>query len=234
MKPLIGILTVTDNIAKAEKTGINTNYVAAVIKGGGAPLLIPITDDDELLNQYIQLCDGFLFSGGIDISPCFYDEQPSPLNGSTSMRLDRFQLGLARRVISCKKPYLAICRGIQLVNVACGGSLYQDIREYSPDVYKHKQETDQGDVSHLVAAEPGSILEKMFGTQFWTNSYHHQSVKTIGKGLKITARTLDGIVEGLEAVDYPYGVSVQWHPEVMLRCSDDMLPLFTGLIRACI
>lgn len=233
MKPIIGVSSVIGYEDNVERSCTNTEYTNSIIKAGGAPILIPVTPDPSLLEQYADMCDGFLFTGGIDISPFFFGEQPSPLNGETSMRLDNFQVSLARIVLERRKPYLGICRGLQLVNVVCGGTLYQDIREFKPDVLKHQQETDRGDISHLVTAEPGSRIESLFGREFWINSHHHQSVKAVGKGLKVTAAAPDGIIEALEAADYPYGVSVQWHPEVMLEHAGSMLPLFEDFIAAC-
>lgn len=229
--PLIGIVSVLDD-SPVPKTFTNINYPQAVIKGGGLPVLIPVTKDDSLLNHYTELCDGFLFSGGIDISPCRYGELPSRLLGPTSLLLDDYQIPLMRKVIQSGKPLLAICRGIQVLNVACGGTLYQDVTEFSPNVGKHMQETSRGDISHPVTLEEGTILSQMFGTRIWTNSYHHQSLKQIGSRLKVAAMSDDGLVEAVELTDYGFGVGVQWHPESMLAVSDDMLPLFQALIRS--
>lgn len=233
MKPIIGIFSVIGFSGSAERSCVNTGYINSVAKAGGLPVLIPVITDEALLKQYADMCDGFLFAGGIDVSPCFFNEQPTQLNGENSIRLDNFQLPLARLVVEKRKPYLGICRGIQLINVALGGSLYQDVHEFKPDVIKHQQQTDRGDISHIVKAEPDSLIGKLFGSEFWVNSYHHQSVKAIGDGLRVTATAPDGIIEALEAVDYPFGVSVQWHPEIMCEHTGDMYELFESFVNAC-
>lgn len=234
MIPQIGITTV--NFKRPNGNGvthvINDTYVDAIIKTGGLPALIPVTDDETLLDAYVEKMDGFLFSGGVDISPSFYGENPHRLLSDTSLVLDRCQIPLMRKVIAARKPFLAICRGHQVLNVACGGTLYQDVT-LCGDVMKHFQATDSGDYSHLVHIEKESRIHEMFGDTAWTNSFHHQSVKELGRGLVITAHAEDGIVEGVELADYPYGLGVQWHPEAMFAVEDSMRPLFAGLIEAC-
>lgn len=231
MNPKIGIVTIIDSAnPAAERASVGMEYVNAVIKTEGVPILLPLTTEEALLDQYVECCDGFIFSGGIDISPCRYNEAPSPLLGTTSLRLDDFQLPLMKKVIIARKPFLAICRGNQVLNVACGGTLYQDSKEIPGNIMKHMQQTDRGDISHKINIIPETILASLFGSSVWTNSYHHQSVKDLGKGLVISAKADDGMVEAIELTDYPFGVGVQWHPEVMFKVSEDMKPLFSKLI----
>lgn len=233
MNPRIGIITIIDtNNPAAERASVSMDYITSVIKAEGIPLLLPYTTEDSLLEQYIDCCDGFLFSGGIDISPCKYGAAPSPLLGSTSLRQDDYQLNLMKKVMTSGKPFLAICRGIQVLNVACGGTLYQDSSEVPGTIMKHMQDTDRGDISHEVTIVPGTKLASMFGGKVWTNSYHHQSVRELGKGLKISARAGDGVVEAVELEHYGYGMGIQWHPEVMFRVSNSMRPLFESLVNA--
>jgi len=233
MNPRIGIITIIDSAnPAAERAGVSMDYVTSVIKTDGVPLLLPFTTEDSLLEQYIDCCDGFLFSGGIDISPCKYGADPSPLLGNTSLKLDDYHLKLMKKVMASGKPFMAICRGIQVLNVACGGTLYQDSSEVPGTIMKHMQATDRGDVSHQVTTVPGTKLAAMFGEKIWTSSYHHQSVKDLGKGLVIAARAGDGMVEAVELENYGYGMGIQWHPEVMFRVSDSMRPLFEGLVQA--
>lgn len=234
MLPRIGITTFhfkrpTGSISHA----VNETYLSAIARCGGLPYALPIVTDEALLDAYVEDMDGFLFSGGIDISPSFYGEAPHPLLGDTSLTLDRCQIPLIRKVIAARKPFLAICRGNQLLNVACGGTLYQDVRLHG-EVFKHIQSTDTGDFSHKVHIEPGSRLYSLLGDTAWTNSFHHQSVKELGRGLAVTAHTDDGIIEGIELTDYPFGLGIQWHPEAMFAVEDSMRPLFAGLIEAVI
>lgn len=233
MLPKIGITTfrLMNTMTGYYRSAVNETYGQAIEKSGGLPLLIPNITDDHLLDEFVASCDGFIFSGGIDISPCFFGEDPHPLNGETSMILDQCQLPLMKKVIAARKPILAICRGHQVLNVACGGSLHQDVSLHG-EVIKHSQSADYTDVSHLVTITEKGHLADLFGDKVWTNSYHHQSVNAIGDGLKITAYASDGIVEGIELIDYPFGVGVQWHPEAMMLGSDDMKPLFDAFIKA--
>lgn len=233
MIPKIGITTVnqTNPANGSELTVLGWTYIDAVSQSGGLPLLIPSITDEHLLDAYVKACDGFIFSGGIDVSPCCYGEMQHPLLGETSLKLDKSQIGLIKKVIAAKKPFLAICRGNQVLNVACGGTLYQDNSLHGGDVAKHMQKSDRGDVSHEISISEGSVLHSMFGERIWINSYHHQSIKTLGSGLRITAVADDGIVESVELTDYPYGIGLQWHPEVMLLADDAMKPLFDRLVR---
>lgn len=215
----------------AEMAHLGWTYIHAVTRAGGVPFLLPSVTEPQLLDRYVEACDGFLFSGGIDVAPCCYGEAPHPLVGENSLKLDKSQIGLMKRVIAARKPFLAICRGHQVLNVACGGTLYQDNQLHGDQVMKHMQQGDRGDVSHEISIQPGSILHQLFGSRIWTNSYHHQSIRRLGEGLVVTASADDGIVESVALADYPFGIGVQWHPEVMLLADDGMLPLFEAFIK---
>ena len=234
MLPLIGI---TSNNMKNPGSGAELSYngwtyTNAVTRGGGLPILLPSLTDEAQLDALVERCDGFVFSGGIDVTPCCYGEMAHPLVGDTSLKLDRSQIGLLKRVIAARKPFLAICRGHQVLNVVCGGTLYQDNSLHGGEIARHMVKDDRGDVSHQVTIYPDSTLHTMFGDRIWINSYHHQSVHKLGDGLKITAVADDGIIEAVELVDYPYGRGIQWQPEAMLIAGDEMLPVFEGLIEA--
>lgn len=234
MLPIIGITTI--NVRNPRSGSLSSSngwtYTDAAIKGGGLPILLPAVTDEKKLDIMAEICDGFIFSGGPDVTPCYYDEMPHPLIRETSHSLDQSQMSLIKRIIKLKKPFLAICRGIQVLNVACGGTLYQDNSLHSKDTALHMIKDERGDVSHKISIKKDSLLHEMFGDSIWVNSYHHQSIKTLGKNLKITATADDGIIEGVELIDYPCGLGVQWHPEALLATSEDMLPLFTGLVKA--
>lgn len=235
MKPLIGIMATIHDIKDIPGfTRLNNTYVISVSQAGGVPIVIPTRLTDEERTRIVDLCDGFLFSGGIDITPSFFGEDAHEKTGESHYALDQLQLSLMKDVIKTRKPLLGICRGHQVLNVACGGSLYQDLSE-SPGVYiKHRQETPQGDVSHKITIDPDSVLARFLGTEIMVNSYHHQSVKKPGSNIKITAHSADGIVEAIELTDYPFGIGVQWHPEVMAAVGDtSMCPLFEAFVKAC-
>ena len=210
----------------------NVAYVDAIIKAGGSPLILPVVEDSHIINDYLKLCDGFLFTGGKDINPLFYHEDLGPLCGETSMILDHYQLALFKAVRAKEKAILAVCRGMQLLNVAMGGNLYQDISLHSPYVLGHNQKSDDGDVCHMVHFKEGNILYDLYGNELAVNSYHHQAIHELAEGLKAVGSCKDGIVEAVIMEDYPFGVGVQWHPEKMMLKDDKMLGLFKAFVEA--
>ncbi len=232
MLPKIGITCFNQKNPNnhAPYTALSDSYITAVTRTGGLPYLLPNLTNESLLDAFVEEMDGFVFSGGIDVSPCYYGENPHRLLGETSLRYDRSQIPMMQKVIAARKPFLAICRGHQVLNVACGGSLYQDVTLYG-DVMKHVQSAERGEGSHLVHLEPDNTFSRLFGQEVWTNSYHHQSVKELGQGLRICGRAEDGIIEAIELENYPLGLGIQWHPEVMLETEDSMLVLFEELIK---
>ena len=217
MKPIIGIMAhPTLNEYRGNKATIHScgeNYLFSVEAAGGIPLILPIFDDPEALDRYTAMCDAYIVPGGIDVNPISYGEQPHPLLEATRLDYDEYQLHLIKRMLRTEKPMLAICRGIQIMNVAFGGTLYQDVSLHGPGTMRHSQrEIMPGGISHKVIIEEGSILQRLYGNELWTNSYHHQAIKDLGEGLRVTARAEDGIIEAVEAVDHPYMHAVQWHP----------------------
>lgn len=239
MKPIIGIMAhPTLNEYRGNKATIHScgeNYLFSVEAAGGIPLILPIFDDPEALDRYTAMCDAYIVPGGIDVNPISYGEQPHPLLEATRLDYDEYQLHLIKRMLRTEKPMLAICRGIQIMNVAFGGTLYQDVSLHGPDTMRHSQrEIMPGGISHKVIIEEGSILQRLYGNELWTNSYHHQAIKDLGEGLRVTARAEDGIIEAVEAVDHPYMHAVQWHPEsFFVRKDNYMLPIFEDFIKAC-
>ena len=239
MKPLIGIPAhPTQNPYRGSTATIHScgeNYLFSIEAAGGIPLILPIWDDPEALDRYTDMCAGFMIPGGIDVNPISYGETPHPLLETTRLDYDEYQLHLIKRMLRTEKPMLAICRGIQIMNVAFGGTLYQDVSLHGPGTMRHSQrEIMPGGISHKVIIEEGSILQRLYGNELWTNSYHHQAIKDLGEGLRVTARAEDGIIEAVEAVDHPYMHAVQWHPEsFFVRKDNYMLPIFEDFIKAC-
>ena len=239
MTPLIGIPahpTISDyRGGKATIQTCGENYLNSVAAVGGTPLIVPIYDDPEALDRYTALCDGFLIPGGIDVNPICYGETPHPLLGQCRLDFDKYQLHFIERMRASGKPILAVCRGIQIINVAYGGTLYQDVSLHGPETMHHyQQDVTPGGASHRVTIEQDSILYRLYGGELWTNSFHHQSIKDLGAGLRITARAEDGIIEAVEATDHPYLHAVQWHPEsFFVRKDNYMLAIFEDFIKQC-
>jgi putative glutamine amidotransferase len=234
IKPLIAVVSHTEiNRFGILANNISAAYTEAVEKAGGLALILPFTQNRDNISLIVEKADGFLFTGGMDVDPAFYGEKGIGALGPADPDLDRFQLAVLEDVMACRKPVLAICRGIQLINVALGGSLFQDIStQYSAAPLKHMQDTLSFDVDHPVIIERGSRLHELFGPQIMVNSRHHQSIKALGKDLIITARAPDGVIEAAQHKSLPMDL-VQWHPELLLRKNDDMLRLFTSFIKQC-
>ena len=228
MKPLIGIVVCgfMDN-----RQFVANPYIQSVRYSGGLPLILPLVRSDALLDQYVSLCSGFLFCGGGDITPLLFGQEPQNGNGQTSITVDLFQIRLMKRVLASRKPVLAICRGMQVLSVACGGTIWQDLSLAPGNTINHMQQSpSRSDVSHRIRTERGSLIREYFGPQFTVNSFHHQAVNTPGSGIHVSARAKDGTVEAIELEKYPFAIGVQWHPECMYRTSPETRTLFREFV----
>ena len=236
--PVVGITGRTDQSVRLPNLllfSITTAYVHAVESAGGAPLVIPPHVEKAKLRAIFEHLDGLLLSGGGDILPALFGEEDSGLLWAVDERRDRAELALARWALAEGFPLLAICRGIQVLNVAAGGTLFQDIPTQVSHALSHSivAGNPRARVSHTVEVKAGSRLAALLGAgELGVNSAHHQAVKAVGAGLVITARAPDTVVEGLEAPDHPFCVGVQWHPEAMVASFPVMRRLFEGLIEA--
>lgn len=199
-------------------------YVESIRKAGGIPYIIP-SGSEEL----IEGADGLLLQGGKDVTPSFYKEERSPLCRETNVEEDEFQCKLIMAAERKGIPVLGICRGIQIINTAFSGTLYQDQSEGG--FIKHDRLDRPEDGVHEIFLEEGSFLEKCFRKRrLFVNSLHHQMVKDVAPGFKVSARSQDGSVEAIERGNM---IAVQWHPEAMLQKRDEMLPLFSFFIALC-
>ena len=235
MKPIIGISTnfLTVDSGKflgMERIFVNKDYVEAVEKAGGVPLLLPPVSDPASVKEYIRLCDGFILSGGGDINPLLYGCAPYPKLESVHTGLDHAQALLTEEILKHNKPVLAICRGVQLLNVVLGGTLWQDMSEVSSPTMLHSQIAPRADKIHYVNINKNSIPGKLFGERLAVNSFHHQSLNELGKDLEVVATADDGIIEAVQMKGKKFVVGIQWHPEMLLLNSNEMLPLFQELI----
>lgn len=229
MKPIIG-MTACRGEGGVYKT--NDTYVKVIVRAGGVPVLLPIATRLEDCARLASMLDGLLIPGGIDIAPQFFGEEPVKEVTCIDWEQDEFELELLRQAAAQKKPVLAICRGLQLVNVAFGGTLWQDIPTQCPQAHGHRQETEsRSEPYHTVRLSPGSRLAAVLGKEeLRTNSYHHQAVKDTAPGFAVCAWTGDGIIEGIESEDGSI-LAVQWHPECMEERHPQFRPLFEDFIR---
>ncbi len=237
-RPLIGVTGYADRSARPSNVSlfaVAQTYIDAVSSAGGGPVIIPPHLEIELLEGVLAGLSGLVLSGGGDIHPSFFGEADCGLLWRVDEKRDRGELSLARGALRNELPMLAICRGIQVLNVAAGGTLIQDIPTQRPDGLPHSSVTGQprATVAHTVDLEAGSRLAHLIGTaECGVNSCHHQAVKDVGHQLRVVAQARDGIIEGLEAADHPFCVGVQWHPEAMVETTPAMRGLFTGLVEA--
>lgn len=228
-RPIIGI---TGNFSDGNCT-VADGYIRSVLAGGGTPLIIPPYDESEALQNTLDHIDGLLLTGGGDINPLFLGEEPLKQLGGINHRRDRQELLLTRLAADRQIPILGICRGIQIMTAALGGTLYQDIYSQTDASVKHNQNLDRSYPSHTVSLKEGSILRSIFENMetLPVNSFHHQAVKEAAPGFNVCAQANDGIIEAVESTEYKSMIGVQWHPECMILQGDQtMLPLFRWLI----
>jgi putative glutamine amidotransferase len=240
MPPIVGITCLTippREDHRPPQLGQNQTYLQAVARAGAAPLLIPSLVDGDQLRAIYDSLDGLLLPGGEDVDPNRYGESRLEACGPSSPERDATELTLARWAMDEGKPLLAICRGIQVLNVVLGGSLYQDIEIQLPDAGKHDWYPGQPrDLRpHPVDIVPGTRLARIVGnvTSLAVNSLHHQALKALAPGLRISARAPDGVVEAVEAPDHPFALAVQWHPEELAKGDARAQALFDALVGAC-
>ena len=228
MKPVIGLSSSYSSDKKSYT--VPEAYVLAVERSGAIPLILPPTFDADI-NTFLGLIDGLILTGGVDIDPQLYGENSIPLQGSIDPLRDKFEVELTKAALEKRLPIFAICRGIQMLNVAAGGSLYQDVNSQVKGSLKHRQQAPTYYASHKVRLEEGSRLHGIFGkTSVGVNSFHHQAVKDIAPGFKASAWADDGLVEAIEWEGSEYILGVQWHPERMI--DGEMLQLFTAFTEA--
>jgi len=211
---------------------VTDTYIQAVKSAGALPIVLPMVKSKSAISEYVELCDGFLFCGGGDITPLLFGQEPMSGIGKTDITLDLFQIRLMKQVLEAEKPVLAICRGMQVLNVACGGTIYQDLNEVDFETINHMQTSlSRKDISHKVTFTPKSHIQRMLGPFAYTNSFHHQAIERVGKDLIVTGTTGDDIVEAIEMPSHSFVLGVQWHPESMIDSAPNMKQLFFALVR---
>lgn len=239
MKPIVGIPCAfqepQDQFGGGQSV-VPQSYLRALEMANGLPLPIPITGQESTLRALYDHIDGLLLAGGVDIDPARYGESPHPDLGKIDAQRDWTELTITPWALADGLPLLAICRGIQVLNVAVGGSLWQDIAAQAPDTLWHTYYPGYpyNRLSHSVRLEPDSRLAGILGDlELEVNSLHHQAVKEVGDGLRVTARSPDGVIEGLEGDGRAWVVAVQWHPECLLDDDPRMRWLFEAFVAAC-
>ena len=232
MKPIIAIVSLYDE--KLESYWMLPGYAQGLEAAGAVPVILPLTTDQEALERYAQTFDGFLFPGGHDLDPALYGQNPTDQCGTVCPQRDSMERKLFPLALETGKPMLGICRGIQLFNVMLGGSLYQDIPTECPSDVEHHETPPYDKVAHQVQVEEGTPLFEAVGVrEMGVNSYHHQGIKTLGKGLKVAAKAPDGMVEAVYLPDHRFALGVQWHPEFSRLSDENSRKIFSAFVRAC-
>lgn len=234
-KPIIGILgniliTESGVFLGIEKSYVNSDYVESVLKGGGVPIILPVSSNEDVIESQIQNIDGLIISGGYDVNPLLYGEEPSQKLGITYPKIDDYYIKAVSIALKLKKPILGICKGMQLLNIVYGGTLYQDLSYNEESFIKHRQDTNPQEGTHTIEVFNESKLYKIVGKSVNGNSFHHQAVKDLGKGLKVSAKAKDGVIEAIESEDDYFVLGVQWHPELMTNNSEIMVKIFKKLV----
>jgi putative glutamine amidotransferase len=231
-RPAIGI-TIGYDQRRAGLHLLRQDYVRCVEKAGGLPfVLAPGRPEDA--PELLERLGGLVLTGGGDIDPSLFGEERHASVTSIVRERDDFEIALARRALQRDLPLLAICRGQQVLNVAAGGTLVQDIPSQVPGDVNHDPERERWETAHDVQIVPGTRLRAILGRDsLAVNSFHHQSVKDVGRGLVVSARSPeDAVVEGLEAPDRRFAVAVQWHPESFWNQRESFSSLFEALVEA--
>lgn len=212
----------------------NAAYPRAVEAAGGVPMLLPYLGSHAKIRELLDALDGVVLSGGTDMDPALYGEEMHPAIESVVPERDAFEVSLIRAFLDLDRPILGICRGMQSLNVALGGSLYADLAACLPSARNHRDGTPLRETVHPVEIEPTSRLARLAGiTHAEVNSWHHQAVKAVGSGLHACAYASDGVVEAIESRDHRFVIGVQWHPEHLWERQTTSRRLFEALVAAC-
>ena len=228
--PVIGI---TGNFSEGNLT-LAPGYYTSILKAGGIPFIIPPFENTDILISLLDSLDGLLLTGGADINPLFLKEEPVKELHNINPFRDRQELLLTRLAANRQIPILGICRGMQVMNVALGGSIYQDIHvQMEGKRIKHSQDMDRAFASHTIQIEHDSLLARiMKTTSLPVNSFHHQAINEAAPGFRISARAADQVAEAIESIEYKSMLGVQWHPECFILNGDEyMMPLFEWLLQ---
>jgi putative glutamine amidotransferase len=243
-RPLIGVpaqtLQAIDGIPAAlpHSWVMNHRYLTALAGVGAAPVIVPlIVDDEDALRGIYETLDGVFIAGGVDVDPSSYDQATTPFCGRTDLDRDAVEVLLTRWARADGKPIFGVCRGLQIINVAAGGSLLQDCAAHAPGSIKHDYFPTAGHardfLAHTISIRPGSRLHEIYGAdEVLVNSMHHQVIDRVADGLTITATAPDGLVEAIEATAEAFTLGVQWHPEMLIDSDPGTRRLFSAFVEA--
>ncbi len=231
MKPVIGMTAMRNNINGSNIYTVSEGYVQSILDAGGLPLILPSSGSpEEFAELAASQIDGYLVPGGADVAPLLYGEEPQRTVTDVCKFNDEYEFALIHKMAELGKPVLGICRGLQVINVAFGGTLWQDIPSQLPNSNGHQFKGLRYEASHSVNIVEGSHLHQIFGkNKLYINSFHHQAVKDVAPGFKVCATAHDGIIEAIEH-ESKYVLGVQWHPECMYTVHTEFAKYFDDFI----
>ena len=243
MAPIIGITgTLKEDVETVAERPLgrflraDLDYVEGVVGAGGVPVVLPPVGDERVAGAVVRSLDGLLLSGGSDLDPGYYGEEAALELGPTLPERDTFEMALVGLALRRGIPVFGICRGMQVLNVALGGTLYQDLpSQWDGDVLKHRQATPKWQPSHEVEVRADSYIAEVMGREVVkVNSYHHQGIKDLAEGLVATGHSTDGVIEAVEANDFSerWLLGVQWHAEAMRGAGPPQESLFEAHVSA--
>ena len=231
MKPIIGVMPLWDD--GRDSLWMLPGYLDGLRQAGGLPIVFPFTDDAGEIEQLTDLCAGFLLTGGQDVSPALYGEAAMEGVVSCCEKRDALETAVLRHAIARGKPVLGICRGIQLINAALGGTLYQDLPLQHPSPVEHRQQPPYHRPAHEVSVLPDTPLYDLLRTErLSVNSYHHQAVRDLSAELKAMAVSPDGLTEAVWKPGHPFLWGVQWHPEFAYPTDGASRAIFARFVQA--
>lgn len=231
MKPIIGISSTFDG----KVYSVSKDYIQAITEFGGVPIIIPNLQETNI-DAIVQLIDGLFLTGGEDIDPTLFGEEPIRGLGKITPERDEFEIAIIRKMLKLNKPILGICRGCQILNIAVGGDMYQDIYNQTENcLLQHIQQAARYHASHFVQVIEGSILSDITQMEkFKVNSFHHQAIRKIPNEFEVSALASDGIIEAFESKSHKFVMGFQWHPENMVVKKDVVSEaIFKSFINAC-
>ena len=231
-KPLIALMPLWDE--KMNSYWMLPGYMDLIIKSGGVPVMLSFSDDEQSVKEIADRFDGFVFTGGDDIDPAKYGEEKIKECGQPCVHRDSLEFALFREVIKTDKPILGICRGMQFLNAALGGTLYQDLPTQKPGGVCHKQPAPFDALTHSVTVEKGTLLYDIVGTEkLMVNTLHHQAVDKIAPCLVPCAKADDGLVEAVYDPEKAFLLGVQWHPEMIFGQEENSIKIGKAFVEAC-
>lgn len=239
MKPLIGItmsVQIGTDVGVTDKKElfVSREHSDAVIAAGGIPCFLPFTADNKLIDQYVDQLDGLLLTGGWDVDPAYYGEDPAIGLGDIAPSRDETEIALAKAFLKADKPILGICRGHQVLAIVLGCTLYQDLDRQLPAAFNHQPKIPRNRPMHAIHITTGSLLHQLIQeTTIHVNSMHHQAVRDLPDSVLVTAKANDGVVEAIESKEYPHVLGVQYHPECMAEEDQRAQVLFDWLVTCC-